>query len=262
MIIEGYTDKHSYVDKFGIPSTVYLMDCMVGMKQIPEKAIDLAIPDIPYGIGVAKMAFTREVKTTVRQKNGTKSNPNKNKKVHAPKDWDDKCPEQEYFNLLQLISKHQIIFGADYAKWDGLGKGRIKWDKGVAEGVSFSKYECAYQSFTENEIEVPMLWAGMCQAKSLSEPMVQQGNKALNEKRIHPCHKPILLYLRLLLDFAPKNGLILDTHVGSQSSRIAAERLSLPYIAFETDKGHFYDGCERFDSHIRVRESEIQFPMY
>ena len=74
----------------------------------------------------------------------------------------------------------------------GVGTGRIKWDKGVAEGMSFKKYELAYCSMIDYEMESPLLWTGMCQAKSLSEPMTQQGNKKLNEKRIHPCHKPIM----------------------------------------------------------------------
>jgi len=261
MDIVGYTEKHEYVSLDGVVSTMYLMDCMKGMLQMEQGAITLALPDIPYGIGAPRMAYTREVNTTVKQKNGSRSNPNRNKKVHEVSDWDDECPSIEYLHLLQRVSKDQIIFGADHAKWEGLGKGRIKWDKGVAEGVSFNRYEHAYQSFSDDEIEVRLLWAGMCQAKSLSEPMVQQGNKALNEKRIHPCHKPVLLYLRLLKDFYSGSGIVMDTHAGSQSSRVACERMSIPYIGFETNRTHFVDGCERFNSHVKVRRQEIQFPL-
>ena len=90
--------------------------------------------------------------------------------------------------------KAQIIFGIEYFEWVGVGSGRIKWIKGVPEGVSFKGYELAYCSLIYDEVELPLLWAGMFQAKSLSDPMIQQGNKQLNEKRIHPTHKPVMLY--------------------------------------------------------------------
>lgn len=244
--IVGYTDKHEYVNKHGVKTVSYLMDCMEAMPQMAAKEFGLALCDIPYGIGAPRMAFARETKTTVKQKNGTRMSPSRNKMVHEPSEWDDKCPDISYLHELQRVTERQIIFGADYAKWEGLGKGRIKWDKGFAEGVSFNRYEHAYQSFSEEEIEIQLLWAGMCQAKSLSEPMVQQGNKRLNEKRIHPCHKPVLLYLRLILDFYKQGG-VLDTHSGSQSSREACAMAEIPYMAFETNPKHFYDGCKRFD---------------
>lgn len=52
-------------------SEVYNMDCMKFMSTIPDKFFDLAICDIPYGIGVGKMAYLSEVNTRVKQKNGT-----------------------------------------------------------------------------------------------------------------------------------------------------------------------------------------------
>lgn len=38
-------------------STVYLMDCIEGMKQFPDKCFDLAVVDPPYGIGVGGKSF-------------------------------------------------------------------------------------------------------------------------------------------------------------------------------------------------------------
>ena len=158
-------------------SVVFNEDCMVGLKRFPDGYFDLAICDIPYGINVGKMAYLKETKTTVKQKNGARLNGNKNKEVYTQKDWDKEPPTQEYFDELKRVSKEQIIFGIEYVNWQGVGNGRIKWNKGVAEGMSFKQYELAYCSMIDEEIELPLLWAGMCQAKSLSEPMTQQGNK-------------------------------------------------------------------------------------
>ena len=50
MIIQGYKDKHEYISDKGVKSVVYLMDCMEGLKQIPDKYFQLAVIDPPYGV--------------------------------------------------------------------------------------------------------------------------------------------------------------------------------------------------------------------
>lgn len=231
-------------------SIVFNEDCMAVMSRYEDQYFDLAICDIPYGINVGKMAYLKEVSTTVRQKNGTRLNPNKTKKKHKFKEWDEKPPEQNYYDELRRVSKNQIIFGIEYVNWKGVGAGRIKWDKGVPEGVSFSRYEIAYCSLIDHESELPLLWAGMQQAKSLSEPMVQQGNKKKNEKRIHPCHKPVLLYLKLLIDYGFGGMKVIDTHLGGASSRIAAHRYGCEFVGCEIDEEYFQDGQKRWNQYL------------
>lgn len=218
---------------------VFNEDCMIGLSRYDDLYFDLAICDVPYGIDVGNMAYLKETKTAVKQKNGTKLNPNKNKEVYTQSDWDKEAPKQEYFDELRRVSKHQIIFGVEYVDWDGLGDGRIKWNKGVPEGMSFKKYELAYCSMIDEEVEINLLWAGMMQAKSLSEPMTQQGNKKLNEKRLHPCHKPRLLYRKLLMDYGFKGMKLLDTHVGGGSIRKEADLFGCDFIGFEIGKEYF-----------------------
>jgi site-specific DNA-methyltransferase (adenine-specific) len=227
-------------------SEVHNIDCLEFMKQYPDKYFELAIVDIPYGINVGKMAYLSEVKTTVKQKNGNKLNGNANKRPYQLKDWDNRPPEQTYFDELRRVSKNQIVFGIEYTKWDGVGTGRIKWDKGIPDGMSFKRYEVAYCSIISNTITIQLLWAGMQQAKSLSEPMIQQGNKSLNEKRIHPRHKPTLLYKKLLSDYAKEGDKILDTHLGSGSSRIAAYIMGFDFYACEIDKDYYEAQEKRF----------------
>lgn len=78
------------------------------------------------------------------------------------------------------------------------------------------------------------------QGKSISEGHIQQGNKALNEVRIHPTQKPTNLYFWLLQNYAKEGDKILDTHVGSASSLIACQELGFEYVGFEKDK-HIYE---------------------
>ncbi len=226
------------------------IDCMEYMASLPDKTFDLAICDVEYGIDVANMAYLKERSNVVKQKNGTNLNANRNKMPYTKKNWDKESSNQIYFNELKRVCKEQIIFGVEYLNWEGLGKGRIKWYKGFGDGVSFKKYEMAYCSMIENEITVPLLWAGMSQAKSLSEPMTQQGNKKLNEKRIHPCHKPVLLYKKLLNDYANCGDKILDTHLGGGSSAIAAHSMDFDFVGCEIDKEYYDKALKRYNNHI------------
>lgn len=237
---------------------VHKMDCNVAMKTFENNHFDLGVIDIPYGINVGQMSYLKEKGTTVKQKNGNRLNPHKSKR-YIPKEWDLQTPNQEYFNELKRVTKHQIIFGVEYVDWKGLGPGRIKWNKMVPDGVSFKGYELAYCSFIDYTYDLDLLWSGMCQAKSLSEPTTQQGNKKLNEKRIHPTQKPVLLYKKLLLFykeqmgddlFLPESLSVLDTHVGSGSSRIACFDMNVDFMGYEIDEDHFNDQEKRFKNHI------------
>lgn len=226
-------------------SEVYNEDNMVGMTRYPDKYFDLAIVDPPYGIDVAKMAYTQEENRPCKQKNGKTLRIKKLKYKHG--DWDKSPPQKEYFNELFRVSENQIIWGVDYFNLSGIGCGRIKWNKLVPEGMSFHKYETAYCSLIDETVEFDYLWAGMCQALSLKEPTTQQGNKKLNEKRIHPCHKPINLYLWLLKNYAKEGDKILDTHLGGGSSRIACDKMGFDFVGFELDKEYFDASVKRFE---------------
>lgn len=240
-------------------STVFNDDYRNILSRFEDGYFDLALCDIPYGIDVANMAFLRETKKTIKQKNGNRLNGSANKKVHNFKDWDKEPPPQEYYDGLKRISKHQIIFGIEYVNWTGVGTGRIKWNKGFAEGVSFKKYELAYCSMIDYEMELPLLWAGMRQAKSLSEPMTQQGNKKLNENRIHPCHKPIMLYDKLFLEFGFKGMKVIDTHLGGGSSRISSDKFGVSeFVGIEIDKEYFDEHQKRWS----IYKSRLKLPLW
>ena len=236
-------------------SIVFKEDNMLTMSRYPDKYFDLAPVDIQYGIGVGKMAYLHETGTRVKQKNGNRLNAHRKNDTYALKEWDEKPPEQAYFDELRRVSKHQIIFGIDYVNWTGVGTGRIKWDKGVAEGMSFKRYETAYCSLIDTEVILPLLWSGMQQAKSISEPMTVQGNKKLNEKRIHPCHKPIFLYQRLFLDYGFEGMKVIDTHLGGGSSRIVADMMNCEFVGSEIDT-EYYDKQElrykQYKSQLRI----------
>ena len=238
-----------------IISETYNLDCMLGMQKYPDLFFDLAICDIPYGINLPKMGFLKFKKNHVRQKNGKIY---KSRKVHkipsVNENWDITTPSQLYFDELKRISKNQIIFGIEYTNWSNVGTGRIKWDKCTPEGVGFSKYEIAYCSIFEHTENLKLLHSGMMQAKSLLYPTIPKGNKKLNEQKIHPCQKPILLYKKLIIDYGFEGCNIIDTHFGSGNSRVAAYDMNCNYHGYEINPIYYQESSNHFNKHIAQLE--------
>ena len=226
------------------------VDCMEYMAGLPDKAFDLAIVDPPYGINVAKMAYTQEDNRPCKQKNGSTLRVKKKKYKHG--DWDKEPAGIDWLNELQRVSKHQIIFGINYMDFHLKG-GRLIWNKLVPEGVSFSDCEIAYCSMFERVENVFFRWAGMIQGvycgKDIMKAIIQQGNKQLNEERIHPTQKPVQLYKWLLKNYAKQGDRILDTHLGSGSSAIAAFDGGFDFVGCEIDADYFNAALKRFNIH-------------
>jgi site-specific DNA-methyltransferase (adenine-specific) len=224
-------------------SNVENIDCIEFMSGFPDKHFELAICDPPYGINVAKMAYTQEDNRPVKQKNGQILTVKKLKYKHG--DWDKKPPSEKYFTELFRVSKHQIIWGENYLPKKFKG-GRIVWNKLTPDGTSFSDCEIAYCSIHERVRYVEYMWAGMMQGEGFNNPKIQKGDKTKNEKRIHPTQKPVALYKWLLTNYAKEGDKILDTHLGSGSSRIAAYLMGFDFYGSEIDKDYFNDMEKRF----------------
>lgn len=219
------------------------MDCMQGMKEFPDKYFDLAIVDPPYG---RKEHGGRNRSGYVRQKNGSKIFVKDGQ--YENRNWDNEPPSEDYFNELMRVSKNQIIFGCNYFDYPLIG-GRIVWDK-CNDGSDQSDAEIAYCSMNDRVDIFRYMWRGMFQGKSITEGTTQQGNKRLNEKRIHPTQKPVALYEWLLSRYAKPNDIILDTHVGSASSLIACHNTNHKFVGFELDEYYYKVSKQRLDAEM------------
>ena len=69
------------------------------------------------------------------------------------------------------------------------------------------------------------------------------------EGRFHPTQKPVELYRWIFKNYAKEGDKILDTHLGSGSSRIAAYDAGLDFVGCEIDKEYFEKQEERFEAH-------------
>jgi site-specific DNA-methyltransferase (adenine-specific) len=212
-------------------------DCLEVMAKYPNGYFDLAIVDPPYFSGPEKRRYYGRKVSSIGVK----------RLYGETSEW--KVPDKDYFEELFRVSKNQIIWGVNYFDYH-FGSGRIVWDK-VNGQSSFSDCELAYCSLHESTRLFRYMWNGMMQGKSISEGHIQQGNKSLNEIRIHPTQKPVNLYIWLLQNYASDGDRILDTHVGSASSLIACEELGFDYVGCELDKDIFESSNRRLQIYKR-----------
>lgn len=208
-------------------SQVYNMDCMEYMSTCKDKQFDLAIVDPPYGI--SQPAFRK----------GAMNKAAICKQYHNAVYKQD-TPPMAYFTELFRISKNQIIWGANYYN-DVLPIGRkwIFWDK-KTEATQWGDGELAFTSFIGAIVKFEFAWNGMI-----------QGNMKDKEVRIHPTQKPVALYKWTLKNFAKEGDKILDTYLGSGSSRIACYDEGFDFYATEIDKTYFDDQEERFQRYLK-----------
>ena len=192
-------------------------DCMEYMAGLEDNAFELAVVDPPYGINVNV--------SMGRRKGQPKSG------YHKFAGGDKEAPSCSYFDQLKRVSKNQIIWGANHfidsfpfmcnsPCW-------VMWDKGFSEDVTFAQFELAWTSFKSS---------------------AKKFDKSPNDlHRIHPTQKPIKLYDWLLKNYAKEGDRILDTHLGSGSSAIAAHYGGFDFVGCELDEDYYKAACERFD---------------
>lgn len=209
-------------------SEVHNIDCMKFMATLPDKFFDLAIVDPPYGLGEGQNKVNQRARPTAKW-NGAR--PPK----YGGREWDSKPPNIEYFFHLKRVSKNQIIWGANHFGNMPSSSAWIVWFKKRFDEVNdFSDAELAYSSFNTG-------------CRLFHYPWIGFGAVNAKEKRIHPTQKPVALYKWLLKNYAKPGDKIFDSHMGSQSSRIAAYDMGFDYWGYELDKGYFEAGCRRFE---------------
>lgn len=204
------------------------MDCITAMKQMDDNAFDLAIVDPVYGdVTQGGYMFGKGGEHVANRGN-----------YHLGL-WNQEKTGKDYFDELRRVSRNQVIWGGNYFT-DNLPESQcwIVWDKLRAEGVNFADVELAWTSFNNAARIFRFKWDGMLQQ--------DMKNK---EQRIHPTQKPVALYKWLLMRYAKPGMKILDTHLGSGSSRIAAYDLGFDFVGYEIDKTYFEQQEERFRKH-------------
>ena len=231
-------------------------DCMDYMRDLEDNAFDLAIVDPPYGVGsITYMPWNRinTVGGFIDRYDIMAATIDKSKQIPNFKQTgysightgntpgtntafvdQNTPPPPDYFRELFRVSVHQIIFGGNYyiippsRCW-------ICWRKtNVPADGSFSltPFELAWTSFSALPLYVE------------ANPQSRGG-----DKRFHPTQKPVDLYAQIITRFAKRGYRILDTHLGSGSSAIAAHDAGLDFVGTESSPSYHAAALARYNRH-------------
>lgn len=208
-------DKESDIISYNFNDiTIVCDDCLHYMRETPDNYFDLAVVDPDYGLD-SKISS-----------GGTWAS--------KYKGFDGKLggvPTKEYFDELFRVSKNQIIWGGNYFI-DMLYPTRcyLIWDK-KARMSTLADCEFAWTSFDRN-------------AKIFSHC------RNTKEKRVHICQKPIALYEWIYINYSDDGARILDTHLGSGSSAIAAYNTGRSFVGIEINPQYYDVAKERIIRHL------------
>jgi len=218
-------------------ATLILADCMDVMRDMPDKAFELAIVDPPYGDGWGDWPNNKHGGFGGRF--DRYNPPNRTGGTWAKKYqhsvgclsdiryWDF-APSPEYFDELFRISRYQIIWGGNYFSLPP-SRNFIVWRKlTISESFSMAMAEYAWTNINGN-------------AKVFE--YAPQGT--VKDNRIHPTQKPVALYKWLLKNYAKPGDKILDTHGGSGSSVIACLDMGFEITWIEKDPDYFEAALKR-----------------
>lgn len=240
--------------------------CYNFLKTKSDNYFDLGDADPPYFKGPEKRGYY-----------GNKVNKLKIKRRDYPITNNWEVPDLKWFLELKRTCKKWIIWGANYFDFIGSpfktprGEKELKefiknnpknwiiWDKCNGKS-SFNDFELAYTNLDIPTTIFKFMWNGMLQGKSMTEGHIMQGDKSLNQKRIHPTEKPIILYDWIYKNFTKPDFKIVNTHAGSFSCALSAMKFQFDeYYCLEIEKIYFDLGVKRIN--IKKSQGLIEFPI-
>ena len=222
-------------------NVVYNEDCLEGMKQIPNKSIDLVITDPPYLIDtVGSGLYSQKDKQYIKELNFIKDG-------FSKEILDEICRVMKKINLYIFCSQKQIIFLLDYfVKEKKCNWNIITWHKTNPIPACGNKYLTDTEFilfFREKGVKI----YGDYETKFTYyvTPLNQKDKKIYS----HPTIKPLNIIQNFIINSSREGEIILDPFMGSGTTAIACMNTNRNYIGFEIDKGYYDIILERIKNH-------------
>lgn len=241
---------------------IYNMDCLEGMKQIPDGSVDCIICDLPYGV------------LNKQNKGGG---------------WDSIIPLEPLWEQYLRITKPkaaiilfcQGMFTAQLMmSQPKLWKYNLVWEKNRGTGFLNAKrmpmryHEDIAILYREQPTYNPQMWKGKPNHSRGSNNASVSGNcygnvkgkptddlsgmkypksilcfdKEKNANTFHPTQKPVELIRYLVRTYSNEGDTILDNCMGSGTTAIACIKEKRHFIGFELNKEYFDKAQKRIQS--------------
>ena len=201
-------------------ATLFLGDCMDILPTLGK--VDAVITDPPFGVG-------NFVQVTGRKRGRGDGH---GESVR----WNECGPPPEVFALLRGMSRHRIIWGANFFNCFEEKGGAIIWDK-AQPMPNFSKADIASCTHFQKTEIVRIPWTNFTVTH--------------RAETSHPCERPVELY-EWCIKYLPGNiTSVLDPYLGSGSCAVAAYRLGRKFIGIEREERYFDMACRRIEEAVK-----------
>lgn len=201
---------------------LYLGDCMDILPTLPK--VDAVITDPPFGVG----NFV-QVSGNLRGRGAD---------FGSTVEWNDAPPPKLFFEFIKNISKHRIIWGANFFNCFEDRGGAIIWDK-AQPMPNFSKADIASCTHFQKTEIVRIPWTNF--------------NVSREAETNHPCERPVALYA-WCIEYLPKISSVLDPFLGSGSCGVAAVQMGRQFIGIEREPKYFDIACKRIEEAQRISD--------
>lgn len=205
------------------------IDCMEGMRQFPNKCIDLVVTDIPYGV-------------VNRGDNGLRSLNKGNADVLT-------------FEVTDLI--HELCRITKGSMYIFCGTEQVSEIRKKMIGVGMSTRLCIWEKTNPSPMNGQHMWLSgveCCIYGKFKGAVFNEHCKntvfryPCGRNKIHPTQKPLALIKRFVLASSNEGDLILDPFMGSGTTAIACLEENRNFLGFEIDDLYFKKAVERIEN--------------
>ena len=220
---------------------IYNMDCIQGMRQMPDKSVDLVVTDPPYlietsGAGIYKQDDKQYVKELNEMKDG-----------FSREILDELCRIMKKINIYIFCSQKQIIPLIDYfVKEKNCNWNLLTWHKSNPVPACGNKY------LTDTEFILFFREKGVKiygEYKSKFTYYVTPLNQKDKKTYGHPTIKPLDLVSNFIINSSQEGDIVFDPFMGSGTTAVAAMKCNRNFLGYELNPD-YYEICNK-----RIKEA-------
>lgn len=220
-------------------NTIYNMDCLEGMKMIPDNSIDCVITDPPYGINFVSGRRKEKYSPIENDTN-----------ISFLDDFFQMCYKclKDNTHIYVFCSWHNVdIFKQTFEKYFKL-KNILVWEKNnISMGDLYGSYAPKHEFILFGH-------KGRRLRNGKRLPDIIKANKTGN--KLHPTQKPTDLLEVFIEQSTNKGQVVLDAFMGSGSTAIACLNTDRNFVGFEIDQDYYKVATDRIASAHEYKTNE------
>jgi len=244
---------------------IYNMDCLEGMRQIPDGSVDLVVTSPPYNFNL-RIHYGK-------YGGWCDKDPNKYGGM-----MNDRLPMEEYFNWqrdcinemlrvskglvfynIQMITGNKVALCKILGEFADKVKEVIIWDKknaepAIKEGVLNSQYE--YIIVFDKANAIARQFDTFNSGRGTVSNVWQIGKNTERSIKNHSAMFPLELPSKIMRLFSNDGDLVLDPFMGAGTTAVACVNEKRHFIGFELNREYFEKACKRID--IEQRQLKLE----